>query len=87
MFHSVSIKLDCKQVVDDISRNLSTNFMFASILNGCKTSLFNHQNFKISFIKRQINNVAHLLTRMSLSCTSSQVHDYIPSCITTAIIN
>ena len=66
-FSSVSIKLDCKQVVGGIFNNLSTNFMFGAILNGCKASLLNHQNFKISFIRRQTNNVVHLLARTSLS--------------------
>jgi ribonuclease HI len=70
-FPSVSIELDCKQVVDGISSNLSTNSMFGAILNTCKVSLMNRQNFKISFIRRQANNVAHLLARASLSYASS----------------
>ena len=86
-FSRVSIELDCKQVVDDISSNFSTNSIFGAILNTCKPSLMNHQNFKISFIRRQANNVAHLLARASLSFVSSQVHDYMPSCITTTIRN
>jgi len=61
--------------------------MFGAILNTRKVSLMNHQNFKISFIKRQANNVAHLLARASLSYASSQVHDYMPSCIKTTIMN
>jgi len=65
-FPSVPIKLDCKQVVGGISSNLNTNFMFCAILNSCKVSLQNHQNFNISFIKRQTNNVAHLLALTSL---------------------
>jgi len=61
--------------------------MFGAILNTRKVSLMNHQNFKISFIKRQANNVAHLLARASLSYASSQVHDYMSSCIKTTIMN
>jgi len=83
----VPIELDCKQVVDNISSNINTNSMFDAILNGCKASLMNHQNFKISFIKRQANNVVHVLVRASLSYTSFMVHDYITSCITTIFIN
>jgi len=83
----VSIELDCKQVVDGISSNLNTNSMFGVILNTCKVSLMNHQNFKISFIRRQTNNAAHLLAKASLSYASSQVDDYMSSCIKTTIIN
>jgi len=86
-FPSVSIELDCKHVVDGISSNLSTNSMFGAILNTCKVSLISHQNFKISFIRRQANNVVHLLARAPLSYASSHVHDYMSSCIKTTIIN
>jgi len=40
--------------------------MFGAILNTCKASLVNYQNFKTSFIKRQTSNVAHLLVRALL---------------------
>jgi len=46
-----------------------------------------YQNFKISFIKRQANKVAHLLARASLYYASSQIHDHMPFCIGTVIIN
>jgi len=84
---SVSIELDCKQVVDGISNNLSTNSIFGAIMNTCKVSLMNHQNFKISFITRRANNVTHLLVKATLSYASSQVPDYMPSCIKTTVIN
>jgi len=83
----VSIELDRKQVVKDISSNFNTNSMYDAILNTCKALLMNHKNFKISFIRRQTNNVAHLLARASLSYASSQVHDYTSSCIETTITN
>jgi len=73
-YTSVSIELDCKQVVDGISSNLNTNSTFDAILNTCKASLVNHQNFKITLFRRQTNNVAHLLARASLYYASSQGH-------------
>jgi len=85
-FPMVSIELDCKQVVDDSSSNLSTNSMFGVILNRCKVSLLNHQNFNPSFIRKQANNSAHLLAKVLLSYTSSHVHDYMSSCITTVVM-
>jgi len=65
-FPSVSIELDCKQVVDENSSNFSTRSMFDAILNIYIPSLMNHQNFKISFITRQTNIVLYLLARVSL---------------------
>jgi len=61
--------------------------MFGAIMNTCKALLMNHQNFKISFIRRLANNVAHLLARALLSYVSSQIHDYMPSFIETTITN
>jgi hypothetical protein len=81
----VSIELYCKQVVDDITKRLNTNFMFDTIIDICTTSLRTYQNLKISFIRRQANSVAHLLTRTSLSYASFHIHDHIPSCIETVI--
>jgi len=83
----VSIELDCKQVVDGTTRGLNTNFMFGAILDICKASLRIYQNFKISFIWRQANSVAHLLARASLSYVSPHVHDHMSSCIENIIIN
>jgi hypothetical protein len=67
---NASIELDFKQVVHDIAGRLNTNFMLNVILEICKASIRIYQNFKISFIRRQANNVAHLLARMSLSYVS-----------------
>jgi ribonuclease HI len=36
----VSTKLDCKQVVDDISNNIGINSKLGAILNSCKALLF-----------------------------------------------
>jgi len=83
----VSIELDCNQVVDGIARGFNTNSMFGAILDICKASLRIYQNFKISFIRRQANSVAHFLARVSLSYVSPCVHYHMTSCIETVIIN
>jgi len=56
----VSIELDCKQVVDDITKRLNPGSMSDTIIDICKTSHRTNQNFNISFIKKQTNSVAHL---------------------------
>jgi hypothetical protein len=45
----MSIELECKQVVDDISNNIGTNFELEAILNYCKASFSLLPNFKINF--------------------------------------
>jgi len=74
-------------VINFISSTLKTNSMLGDILDVCKTSLKKFQNFKISFVMRQVNNVGHLLVRASLSFGSSQVHGKILSCTDSDIIN
>lgn len=85
--YKVSIKLDYKQVVDNITRRLNTNFKFDAIIDIWKTSVRTYQNFKKSFIRRQENNIGHLLAMTSLFYASSHILDNIPSCIETLVIN
>ena len=86
-FINVSIELDCKLVVDGIVGNPNSQTEFGAILSVCKAMLLLLQNLRISFIKRQANNVAHLLARASLSFASHQEFDYIPSCIVNVLMN
>jgi hypothetical protein len=58
--------------IDDISDKLNLRTKFGAILFACKTCLSSLPNFSISFIKRQVNNIAHLLVRAALSFVSYQ---------------
>jgi hypothetical protein len=60
---------------------------FSVLLCACKTLLMLLQNLRISFIRRQANNIIHLLARASLSFASHQEFDYVPSCIETILMN
>ncbi|KAK2404967.1 hypothetical protein QL285_054266 [Trifolium repens] len=86
-YSSVVIELDCKLVVDGITGKLNFRTEFGMLLYACKASLFALSNFRISFIRRQANNVAHLLARAALSFASRQEFDYIPSCIEVTLMN
>jgi hypothetical protein len=77
----VTIELDRKQVVDDISNKIGIDSELETILNYCKASLSRLPNFKISFIKQEVNNMIHLLVKTSLLFASSQHHDHITSYI------
>jgi ribonuclease HI len=61
----VTIKLGCKSVVDGVVGNLTNVAEYGTIIKKCKTLLNCLQNFKISFIRRQTNLVAHTLARAS----------------------
>jgi ribonuclease HI len=86
-YTNVSIELDCKLVVDGVVGNPNSQTEFGAILSVCKAMLSLLQNLRISFIRRQANNVAHLLARASLSFASHQEFDYIPSCIVNVLMN
>jgi hypothetical protein len=83
----VSIELDCKLVVDGIAGKPNPRTDFGVLLCACKTLLMLLQNLSISFIQRQDNNVAHFLTRASLSFASYQEFYYLPFCIKTILMN
>lgn len=82
----MSIEVDCKQMIDGISKRFNTNFMVGAAIDICKTLLWIYPNF-ISFIIRQSNNVVHLLVSALLSYISFHIHDYVSSWIKTIIIN
>jgi hypothetical protein len=77
----MSIELDCKQVVDGIVGKPNPRTDFGVLLCACKTLLLLLQNLRISFIRRQANNIAHSLARASLFFASHQEFDYISSYI------
>jgi hypothetical protein len=66
-FFIVVIELDCKLVVDGIGGKLNLYTEFGAMLFVCKTSLSSLSNFRLSYIIRQANNIAHLLAKAALS--------------------
>jgi hypothetical protein len=61
----VSIELDCKLVVDDIFFSTNNHTEVGNTLHECRMLLDSLPNFKISFIWRKTNFVAHELARVS----------------------
>jgi ribonuclease HI len=74
----VDIELDCMLVVNAINEKSRDSAQFGAIVKQCRLLLDNHPNFKISFIRRQANFVAHILTRASKSYASRQTFGLIP---------
>ena len=83
----VHIELDCKLVVDNISDRTKNQAEFGNIITACRTLLQQFPNFKISFVRRQANSVAHCLAREAKSYARHHVFDLIPSCIATILRN
>jgi len=84
---NVHIELDCKLVTDDIVDRTNNHAEFGNIMLTCRSFLTYFPNFKISFVRRQANFVAHTLARASKVYASCQVFDLIPSYITTIVMN
>jgi hypothetical protein len=84
---NVLIELDCKLVVDDIVDGTKNQSEFGNIMSTCSSLLTHLPNLKISFARRQANFVALTLARESKLYASRHVFDWIPSCITTIIMN
>lgn len=84
---NVLIGLDCKLLVDGIVDGTKNQSEFGNIMSTCRSLLTHFPNFKISFARRQANFVAHTLARESKLYASRHVFDWIPSCITTTIMN
>jgi len=50
---------------------------FGSISNACRNLLLSLRNFRFSFIRRQPNNIVHLLAKVTLFYSSHDTFDYI----------
>jgi len=83
----VHIELDCKLVVDNIVDSSKNESKFGNIIAICRIILQQHPNFKIGFVMRQANCVAHCLANASKSNARHQIFDLIPSCISTIVMN
>lgn len=75
-FQRIIFESDC--IVDALSSSLSNATKLGSILVRCYVILSSRSEFKIEFIRRQVNKVAHMLARASLSHTSSYMFYVVP---------
>jgi len=78
---NVQIELDCKLVVDSICDKNNNQAEFGSIIADCRSLLQQFTNFKLSFVRKQVNDVANSFARVSILHARHQVFDLIPSCI------
>lgn len=78
-------ELDCKTITYDIntsSAGVTNNYV---ILGKCLDALTSLSKSVVSFVGRQINHIAHILTKAARLNASSKVFNYIPYCIQTVV--
>lgn len=83
----VVIETDAKLVVDCLNSDAEDTTEFGSLITACRTILLNKPGFKVGFIKRQANEVAHTLARAAPLNACTRVFSYLPNCISSLIIN
>lgn len=78
----VCFEMDAKVVVDAIKSSGADVSEFGSIVQHCKDLIRYEHEFSISFIRRQANECAHALAKVSRSYASPMVWSEPPDCIT-----
>jgi ribonuclease HI len=86
-FTHVIFESDSKNVVDAIHNLRFGNSEFSSVICNIRNALSLNQNFKVEFIRRQANMVAHTLARAAILWASRRIFDVLPLCITPLLNN
>jgi hypothetical protein len=76
-----------KSVVDVIHHRRGGCSKFSFLVNNIINILSCNQNFKVKFVKRQANMVAHTLARAAMSWSRRCTFELSPICITTLLHN
>ncbi|XVF80380.1 hypothetical protein PTKIN_Ptkin15bG0065400 [Pterospermum kingtungense] len=69
-FHLVCFETDAKYVVDAIHWEQQDYSKYGSLIYECKSLLKNDVSFSIHFVRRQANEIAHTLAKLSCSLAS-----------------
>jgi ribonuclease HI len=85
---NMDFEMDCKRVVDGLNSSRTQTSDLGAILSDCRLILAtSFVNSHVKFIRRQANEVAHTLARVSTSLASFHNFIDIPTCIYDIIIN
>jgi hypothetical protein len=74
-------------IVDAIHRLHGGSSEFSLLICHINNMLLSNPNFKVKFIKRQANMVAHTLARAAISWSSRCIFETLPLCISQLLIN
>ncbi|MCH81027.1 cytochrome P450, partial [Trifolium medium] len=83
----VIFETDSKTVVDAIHHLRGGSSEFSFIIRRINNILLCNPNFKVKFVKRQANMVAHTLARAAISWPSRCTFETLPLCITPLLNN
>ena len=86
-FLSVHFETDNKTLVDAVHSNSTHINEFGDIVSQWKDILTTNTDFKVSYIRRQANRVAHTIARASLSQPSPHIFHIVPSTLYSLIMN
>jgi ribonuclease HI len=86
-YSHVIFETDSKSVVDAIHHRRGGCSEISFIVNNIIHILSCNQNFKVKFVKRQANMVAHTLARAAMSWSRRCTFELSPICITTLLHN
>lgn len=64
-FSSVDVEMDCLSVMNDVNNNTTINIEICVTFSHCKTIIAQFHSYRISYIRREANLVAHSLARAS----------------------
>jgi ribonuclease HI len=84
---NIAIEMDCLQVVKAMHARPMNMTEFGSIINLCHSLLVENDDWKINYVRRQANRVAHALAQATRFTASPKVYNYCPPCIEPIIIN
>lgn len=77
-----------KGVADNVNSQQLNITKFDEIIKECKRLLTRYfMNFYVKFVRRQVNEIVHTLTKVSLSYANFHIFIDIPTCIHQFIIN
>lgn len=80
-YHNVVIEVDCQRVSNSVNKEHVDSSEFREIVKHCKTLLKSSPDYKVCFIRRKANLVAHSLARDSRSYASFHDFEIYPTCI------
>jgi ribonuclease HI len=83
----VMFESDSKSVVEAIYSRQSGVSEFSLLISNIQSLLNLHNYFEVKYVRRQVNKVAHYLTRATFSMSRRRIFDSVPPCIDTYLNN
>lgn len=78
---------DCKLMVDQLYRCGSDLTEFGNLLDQCRAILSRKPRYRVGFVKRQANSVAHTLAGAAPFDACAQFFSFVPDCIARIVLN